>query len=96
MPDYTGPERRQLPASCQTGVLEMLLEMKAQQQANAAMLKHALTFITGNGTPEKGAVVRLDRLEQAEGIRAKHANYVWASIITLGIKAVWDTLVLKR
>ena len=49
-------------------------------------------FIEGNGKPERGAVVRLDRLEQVSERRQKHVTWLWAAVGGGAMKALYDLL----
>jgi hypothetical protein len=52
-------------------------------------IKHA---ITGNGTPERGIIVRLDRLEQSEKARRKWVGAALVAGLGAGVTTVWTKL----
>lgn len=49
-------------------------------------------ILRGDGENNTGVVSRLRSLEDAEKKRASHINVVWASIIGLACKSIWDWL----
>ena len=49
-------------------------------------------IITGDSEPERGHVIRIDRLERAEDRRNKWAMIVLGTVAALVINAAWDKL----
>ena len=49
-------------------------------------------FITGNGDPEKGAIIRLDRLEQEAKTRGKWVGVVGTGAILALIGTLWNII----
>ena len=82
---WDGVEHRKHPTQCQTEVLEKLAELRKTQLE----VQHLLT---GNGAPERGFIVRVDRLEQAEQTRQKHILALWATTAGLFLKSLWSVL----
>jgi len=93
MGEWDGTERQKMPHDCHEDILRTLAEMRATQEVNAKLLKQTVEFITGNGHPERGAIVRLDRLEQTEHRRLRTELAAWAALIGIAIKTAWDVLV---
>lgn len=51
-----------------------------------------LELLQGNGTPEKGLVVRVDRLEQSKKTRDKVIGAATVAAVGALIKSWWTTL----
>ena len=79
--DWNGVERRAHTLRTQQEILSKLILVSEQ-------VEKVVRFIEGNGKPERGAVVRLDRLEQRMVI-------VWGLALTVGglvLKTVVDVM----
>ena len=48
--------------------------------------------ITGNGTPERGVLIRMDRLEQVERRREWTLRTIGAMVLGLLVNAFWSRL----
>lgn len=59
---WDGRERRD--TTVHQEILDAITDIRSKQEVNSTMLRQCVQFITGNGHPERGAVVRMDRLEQ--------------------------------
>lgn len=46
-------------------------------------------LLTGNGSPSKGVVVRLDRLEQSEARRGKWIGTATGAAIVAAVGSIW-------
>ena len=75
---WEGEERRKLPLHCQSEVLIQLNDLRTE-------VDKIVKAIYGNGDPEKGFVVRVDRLEQFKGIMVWVVGAIGVS--TIGIIA---------
>lgn len=49
-------------------------------------------WITGNGDPSKGMIVRMDRLEQTEAKRSLYVGTAVVAAIGSGVAAAWSVL----
>ena len=85
MTAWDGMERRKPVLAYQQEVLTKL-------ESLSTSLTKVVKFIEGNGNPEHGAIIRLDRLEQT-GARER---FVWLSITGLALKTFWDVLTTRR
>lgn len=56
---------------------------------DVSYIKHVLT---GNGTPERGVIVRLDRIEQTEKSRSRWAGAAIVAAIGAVVTAAWSKL----
>lgn len=68
--------------------MSSLLEEKIDNLTEKVSLLNKL--LTGNGDPEKGVIVRLDRVEQTQGRQRK---FIWAivgAVITQAVSTVKD------
>lgn len=52
-------------------------------------IKHVLT---GNGTPERGVIVRLDRIEQTEKARSRWTGAAVVAATGAAVTAIWSKL----
>ena len=77
-------ERRQETLVTQQAILLKLDVMDEK-------MSRVCTFIDGNGKPERGAVVRLDRLEQTEKSRLFHIRMLWTATAGVAARALWET-----
>lgn len=50
---------------------EKRMEQNEDIKRIEAKVDQVLVLLTGNGTPERGIIIRLDRLEQKEAVREK-------------------------
>jgi len=65
-------------------------EIRINQQEFGEKLAVATEILTGNGTPEKGMVVRVDRVEQDHKIQSRWFWIIVPAAITGLISAVWN------
>ena len=77
-------ERRQETVATQQAILIKLDAMDEK-------MTNVCRFIEGNGKPERGAVVRLDRLEQTEKSRLFHIRMLWTATAGAAARALWET-----
>jgi hypothetical protein len=82
---WDGEERRKQPTTGQRDILERLDQMDEK-------LAKVCHFIEGNGKPERGAVVRLDRLEQSKTLMAWMMGVVWVSVIGIIVKGIAEAM----
>lgn len=62
------------------------------QRAVMERLTRIEHLLTGNGNPEKGIIVRVDRLEQNESRRAKYVGAAVGSAIAAVAAALWKLI----
>lgn len=74
---WNGEERRKAPSNFQEDVLYELRNLKVTVSLLSERLHKIIRFVDGNGTPERGAVVRVDRLEQKMVM-------VWGLVVAVG------------
>lgn len=56
---------------------DMILAAVARVEEDVKLLKH---HITGNGTPDRGVIVRLDRLERRDADRREREKTIFALV----------------
>ena len=65
-------------------------EVRMVQQDMHAKLNTTTEILTGNGTPEKGLVIRLDRVEQSHCTQSKWFWFIFPAALTGLASAVWN------
>ena len=88
---WDGQERRKSDT-----LLQELREIHLIQVQQSTDLKDLTRFLTGNGSPEKGMVVRLDRIEQWRDDMNLHRRSLWTISVGMVLKTVWDALTRSR
>ena len=81
---WDGQERRQLNLH-QQDILDRLNQMDEK-------LGKVVCFIEGNGKPERGAVVRLDRLEQAKTLMGWVVGAIALSVIGIIVRGIAEAM----
>ena len=75
---------------CPDDLKQAIADAIRPMREDVKLVKHLLT---GNGEPEKGVVLRLDRLEQTEKSRGK---VIWTAITTaVGSAVAWAVTAFK-
>jgi len=82
---WDGEERRRQPTTGQRDILERLEQMDDK-------LATVVLFIQGNGKPERGAVVRLDRLEQAKTLMSWIVGAIAVSVVGIIVKGIAEAM----
>lgn len=82
-------EMRGMYTTCSTRCSGDMHRVNESIQALHAEISQANVILTGNGTPEKGLVVRVDRVEQEHKIQSRWFWVVVPSAITGLASAVW-------
>lgn len=67
--------------------------MKTQLDRIEEELKKLNHMVTGNGTPERGIIVRLDRIEQNEKTRNKYVGAAIVAAIGAAVTTAWSKIV---
>ena len=81
MSDWDGKtERRQ----------DVLLQARLERIEDQVSEIHGAIF--GNGRPERGHIVRLDRLEQAKAVQDRHLLALWSALIMGAVKMLYDLM----
>ena len=82
---WDGKERRVVLQSCHQEVMARLDQLDEK-------IIRILKFIDGNGVPERGAVVRLDRLEQTKVMLVWLMAAVSVSVVGLIVKGIAEAM----
>jgi hypothetical protein len=89
-------DRREADLQWRSDISETLREVgskveqvRINQQDFSAKLATTTEILTGNGTPEKGLVVRIDRVEQDHKTQSKWFWVIVPSALTGLASAVW-------
>ena len=85
MSPWDGEERRRQPTTGQRDILERIDQVDEK-------LAKVCRFIEGNGKPERGAVVRLDRLEQAKTLMAWFLGVIGISVVGIIVKGIAEAM----
>jgi hypothetical protein len=90
-------DRREADIQWRLGISETLREVCAKveevhsyQRDMHAKLTITTEILTGNGTPEKGLVVRLDRVEQNHATQSRWFWVIIPATLTGLASAVWN------
>lgn len=63
-----------------------------QYEQLSAKLDNIEHILTGNGTPERGVIVRLDRLEQKDASRGRWIMLIGGASLTALAKGIWASI----